>query len=578
MGRKSPKAPKPTVFGRLRGYFAESLVKNSAFLIVNLGISAVSGYGAVVLLTRFFSVSAVGISAAAAGASSLVISITQSGINYSLPRFLPTSRHRNALINTLNTGVIIATAVGCIIFLATPFADKMFALGGFLFCVIFVVSSCLQAGTGVLGLVLIADRQSGKMVRANTIVNITRLAAPPAFKAAGNIGAFISRVISSLFSYILLARVLRRGGHRFKAELNTRALRELGRFSIGMSVATVIGGLPLMLLPIVVLSRLGAEQSAYWSIAIVIGNLLNSLPGTVTQALLPEVTHHPAQRKRLLIRSTYMVTGMIVPALILAYFAAPIVVGVLGGSYSAGMLPALHWLIFASFITMLNYASGAILFLAKKSTAITAVNVVDAIIVLGMAGAWATDARGVAISWFVGDVANTVCFGLFAFLALREVGFRFEDLGGPEVPSVAEPVRPVPAAYSVEQAFTVLGRMAEQQRPAAAEQQPDHAFTVLGRIAEEQRLAYVQQPYLDVTQPWGLYTALAIRESEREWAMRRAAEGGLDQTKMDLYGSDAGPAPGGYSHPGRHGGTRRGRGFDRDGEQRDYPGSSNRRR
>lgn len=512
----------------LRGYVAESLVKNSAFLIVNLGVTAVSGYGSLALLTHFFSVSAVGISAAAVGASSLIISISQSGINYSLPRFLPTSKHRNALINTLNTGVIIATAVGCVIFLATPFADKMFALGGFLFCVIFVVSSCLQAGAGVLGLVLIADRQSGKMVRANTIVNIIRLAAPPAFKAAGNIGAFISRVIFGLFSYIILARVLRQGGHRFKAELSTSALRELGRFSIGMSVATFMGGLPLMMLPIVVLSRLGAEQSAYWSIAIVIGSLLNSLPGAVTQALLPEVTHHPDQRRRLLIRSTYMVTGMVVPALIVAYFAVPFAVGILGGTYSAGMLPALHWLIFASFITMLNYAAGAILFLAKKSAAIAVVNVIDAIIVLGMAGAWATDARGVAISWFVGDVANTVCFGLFAFLALREVGFRFEDLGGPEAPSMAERVHPVPAPHSVEEAFTVLGRIAEQQRPAAAQQPDQRAFTVLDWIAEQQQVADVQ-PYLDVTQPVGLYTALAIREAEREWAARRAAEGGLDQ-------------------------------------------------
>lgn len=539
-GLRGQEAPKLSLPGRVRRYVAESLVKNSAFLIINLGITTVTAYGALALLTHFFSVDAVGISAAAVSASSLITTITQSGINYSLPRFLPTSNHRNALINTLNTGVIIATAIGCIIFLATPFADKMFPLGGFLFCVIFIVSSCLQAGSSVLGLVLIADRQSGKMTGANTTSNLIKVAAPLVFMTLGNIGAYISRVIGSLFSYILLARVLRQRGHRFKLELRTAALRELGRFSIGMSVATLIGGLPLMMLPIVVLSRLGAAQSAYWSIAIVIGTLLNSLPSSVTQALLPEITHHPAERKHLLIRSTFLVSGLVVPALIVTYLVAPLMTGILGGSYSTGMLPALHWLIFASFITMLNYASGAILFLAKKSMAIATVNVIDAIIVLGMAGIWATDARGVAISWFIGDIANTVFFGLFAFLALREVGFRFEDLGGPETPFVSEQVRPIPAPGSV-----------------------DQAFEVLVSIAEQQRLGGNRQSYINLTEPRGLYTALALQESEQEEHQRRA-NASLTATRSDLY--DGNPAP------GRDSGIRNRQPYGMDRHERNEPG------
>lgn len=545
---QSPEASGLPLVARLRRYVAESLVKNSAFLIINLGITTVCGYGSVALLTHFFSVDAVGISAAAVSASTLIISITQSGVNYSLPRFLPTSNHRAALINTLNTGVIVATAIGCVIFLATPFADKMFVLGGFQFSVIFIASSCLLAGSSVLGLVLIADRQSAKMASANTIGNVIKLASPPLFNVMGSIGAFLARVIYSLFTYVILARTLRRRGHRFKLELSPAALRELGRFSIGMSVATVIGGLPLMMLPIVVLSRLGAAQSAYWSIAIVIGTLLNSLPSVITQALLPEITHHPGERKRLLIRSTYMVTGLVVPAVIVAYFAAPYLIDILGGSYSAGMLPALHWLVFASVITMLNYASGAILFLAKKTTSITVVNVIDAIIVLGMAGAWATDARGVAISWFVGDVANTIFFGLFAFLALREVGFRFEDLGSPEAPPVAQQVRPVAVPDSVGEALEVLTSIAEQQRVAAG-----------------------RQPYLNLTDSKGLYTALALQESEREWSQRRAAEGKVAETGLDLHD----PTPG---TRGRHAGTAQTYRYDADSDDRNYPeGGSGRR-
>lgn len=480
------------MFANIRSHATESLVKNSAFLILNLGLATVSGYVSLILLAHFFSVDAVGLSATAVSASALIISVTQSGITYSLPRFLPRTNHRNALINTLHTGVLIVTVIGCVIFLMTPFADKMFALGGLLFPVVFIIGTCLQAGSAVLQLVLVADRQSGKMARANIIPNLARLAAPPFFVSLGDIGAFMSRMFYNVFSYIILARILIRGGHRFKLELSKLAMRELGRFSIGMSVATIIGGLPLMMLPIVALSRLGAAQSAYWSIAVTIGTMLNSLPSMVTQALLPEITHRPTQRRHLLIKSTFIVTGLVIPALIIVYLASPFLVGVLGGSYSKGMLPALHWLIFSCFITMLNYASGAILFIARKTTAITVVNVIDAVIVLGMAGLWAADARGIAISWFVGDVANTIFFGLFALLALREVGYHFENLGDQEVPSAADQALQKPTSGSIEESFALLSW-----------------------IADQQRLTADRPPYLSLTDSRGLYTALAFQEAKR---------------------------------------------------------------
>lgn len=514
---RSQDAGQPSFFARVRSQAAESLVKNSAFLIINLGIMTLSGYGSLMLLTHFFTVDAVGLSAAAVSASTLIISITQSGINYSLPRFLPTTKNRNVLINTLHTGVVIATAIGCAIFLITPFADKMFAIGGFLlFSFIFIASTCLQAGSTVLRLVLVADRQSGKMTRANIVPNIVRLGAPAVFNGLGNFGAFISRVFYNVFSYIIFARILVRGGHRFKPELSRDAIRELGRFSLGMSVATVIGGLPLMMLPIVVLSRLGAAQSAYWSVAITIGTLLNSLPSMVTQALLPEITHRPSQRKQLLIRSTFMVTGLVVPTLVFVYLGSPFIIGAFGGSYSAQILPAVHWLIFAAFITMLNYASGAILFLAKKSTEMAVINVINAIIVLGMADLWATDVKGIAISWFVGDVANTAIFGLFAMLALREVSYRFEDLGGPEPLSAAAPAGLTSMPASTQEAFDLLSGIAEQQRQAGSD-----------------------RPYLNLTDTRDLYTARAFQEAESEWRRLQTTRWRLNETRPQTYG-DAG--------------------------------------
>ena len=94
---------------------------------------------------------------------------------------------------------------------------------------------------------------------------------------------------------------------------------------------------------------------------------------------------------------------------------------------------------------MLNAVSGAILFIAKKSAVMTIVNAINAVMVIGMVAVWATNAKEIAIAWAIGDVANTVLFGVFALLAVLEVGGRLERLGVDAVPGTGATPKPGPA-------------------------------------------------------------------------------------------------------------------------------------
>jgi O-antigen/teichoic acid export membrane protein len=413
-----------------RRFFSESLFKNSAFLIINLGVGAVCGFGSLTLLTHVFSVRDVGLSAIAAASCSLVISITQFGATWTLPRYLPTAKDRTALINTLLTAVVLATAFSSVVFLALPYAKNLWVLGGIAFDIVFVIAACLAAAQTVLTTILVCDRSSDKLAVLGIIPNVARVTAPPVFSLLGGLGAFIARMIANLFGVIPCGVLLARRGHRFRVSLNHEVVRDVAKFSVGMYVATLVGSLPQLVLPLIVLSRVGAQQTAYWSICISIGALLFSLPSIITQALLPEVSLRHTERRALLARSARVSTALIVPLLLIAFFCAPIGLAVFGRAYVSGALVPLRWLIVAGFITMLNYASGAILFIAKKSAMMTIVNLINAIVVLGLVAFWATNVADVAIAWMIGDICNTVFFGLFAFLALRQVGGRWEELGG----------------------------------------------------------------------------------------------------------------------------------------------------
>jgi hypothetical protein len=148
----------------------------------------------------------------------------------------------------------------------------------------------------------------------------------------------------------------------------------------------------------------------------------------------------------------------------------------------------------------------------------------------------------VAIAWFIGDIANTVLFGLFAYLALREVGYRYEALGGeqaaPAVARVPVPASsvPAPASYarmpaSLRQAFDALADIAERQRaaqPTSATRSLTsttgvlRALDVLAAIAEQQRGTVLQDPSQmhRLTEPHGLYSVLMFQEAERARASK----------------------------------------------------------
>jgi O-antigen/teichoic acid export membrane protein len=524
--------------GFVRRLFAESLFRNASFLIINLGVGAVSGYGGQALLTHVFSTADVGLSGAAVSAAALIETITLLGVSFSLPRYLPTAKNRRAMINTLFTSVISLTLVAAVIFLALPDSRKYIeGLGGTLFIVAFTVALCVQVGTTLVSTVLIADRASDKTATLGMIPAAIRVVAPLALSFLGSLGSFVARVIPDSFAFVLFAGSLVRGGHRFRPEFDMEVVRELGSFSVGMYIANIVGGLPQMLLPVIAISRVGNTQSAYWLTATSIASILYLLPSSVTSALLPEAAIRPNERGHLLRRSMLMIVGLVTPALIIAYLGAPLALAPFGHGIPQGSLPVLRILILSGSITMLNAVSGAVMFVAKKSTQITIVNTVNAVIVLGLALVWATSAKDISIAWLIGDIANTVLFAGFAVLAVMEVGGRLSELGGDVVLTPEEVATTGPQA-----ALDLLFTMAEQQGgagmyggynmyrspyPAALTTSRGLYSLAAFQVAERQRLSRTSPQLGAIT---------SAKTSARGAALRQAgqASGGRDDTHQAL--------------------------------------------
>jgi hypothetical protein len=159
-----------------------------------------------------------------------------------------------------------------------------------------------------------------------------------------------------------------------------------------------------------------------------------------------------------------LVPAIVLPTLALAFFLSPIGLAIFGHSYVIGALGPLRWLILAALVSMPLSVLGAILVVAKKSLMTTIANAVDAIVVISLLELWAKNDSEIAVSWTVGEFGNIMLFALFAFLALREVNWRWEDLGGTQAEPTADPLLRGLSTTGQLQGLAKLMAIAEQQR------------------------------------------------------------------------------------------------------------------
>jgi len=108
-----------------------------------------------------------------------------------------------------------------------------------------------------------------------------------------------------------------------------------------------------MILPIMVLNVLGAEQAAYYYIAFAIASLLFMIPNAISMSLFVEGSHGEAL-KRTVVKSLFAILSLLIPAAAALYVCGGWVLGVVGAEYAAGGLGVLRVMVAASLFVGVN--------------------------------------------------------------------------------------------------------------------------------------------------------------------------------------------------------------------------------
>lgn len=297
----------------------DQVARSSAYLLAATVTTAGLGFLFWVAAAHLFSPAQVGTATSLANAISLIAYFSLCGLNNTLVRFPAAPERRNAQITR---AALVVFTVGCLLgtgyLLGLPWygsrllavrADPVQAVSVVLFCALAAVNLLTDA-------VFIRER----LAQYNTLVDgvlqgLAKLGLPFLLTGLGAFGLVTASGAGSVVAVLASFWFLRRRiGLRFQLTGGGTRLRERLGFSLATYLSSLLNLLPLLVLPLIVLQRLGSSAAAYYFVAFQVANLANAVSFAVSESMFAEISADESRFAPVLRRSAKLIALVQLPA------------------------------------------------------------------------------------------------------------------------------------------------------------------------------------------------------------------------------------------------------------------------
>jgi glycosyltransferase involved in cell wall biosynthesis/O-antigen/teichoic acid export membrane protein len=361
-----PSTPATWVGSRLRALRDDSLVRNSAVLLLATIVLAGGGFLFWQLAAHLFTPAQIGQASALISMSTLLGNIALLGMNNSLIRYLG---HWPDPARTINSGVLLvagAAGLGALVFVAgSPvFAPRLAEALDTPKAVAFG----LLTVAGALGMlydnVFIALRRTGQILGRNILVVVLRLLLPLVLIGAGGFGVFTAYWLAFAVALVPYLVVLRRT-YRLRARPSLGRLRDMWGYSIGTHTATIILMLPTLLMPALVAQRVGLDEAGFYYVASLVAGVLLFVPQAAGRSLFAEAYHDGGHTAEHLPRVLRLTAGVQAPILLVVIAAGWPLLRLFGQAYTHAY-PLLVLLAIANALTSVGYVGSTLLLISGR--------------------------------------------------------------------------------------------------------------------------------------------------------------------------------------------------------------------
>jgi len=373
----------------LRNILNDALYRGSLILLVNTLATAGIGFLFWTLAARSYPAATVGIFSSVTSGVGLLAAIAALGLPNTMIRYVvSTDNPRELLVASVTAIATVGTAL-CLaaVLILGPYLPPALHLhqrGGMVLFVAALVGFTAVGGTIDAG--LIATRSSHAVLIKNLLGSTVKVAALLLLVNLRSSGLLISYglglLLATLLSSIVLFRKLRgRAGFR-----SFRVLRQFLSKTSGNYLATVMGILPVSVVPIEVLVIRGAAETARFAVAFLIAGFLNFIPSTVAQVLFAEASHQGVTLGTQLRKAVRGVYALLIPALLVVVPAAPLLLRLFGTAYATAATGCLRILALSALLTGGTYLVDSLLIARDRTRAYVFMNGANAALVLGCVG------------------------------------------------------------------------------------------------------------------------------------------------------------------------------------------------
>lgn len=406
----------------------DSLFRNAVFLTTSTAVMSVLGFGFWLFVAHLYSPSETGIAAALISITALISNLSMLGFNSGLIRFLPESKDQSGDINAASVTVVAATIVATTVYLILQnhfgvslafFAHHLWAWPLFLFLMVAISLNSLTDN------VFIANRQAEYHTITYAVFGVVKLILPVLLIALGALGiftAYVSAVVVSLaLSYYFMWRSR---DYKLLARPNWKMISETRQYAGSNYIGTILAGLPVQLMPALIIAKIGSAQAAFFALAWTMVNLLYVVPTSFAQSLLAESSHNPARQKNHMFQVIKFLTIILTPLIVLAVFIAPYLLKVFGNQYSMGSTKIFQILAAGTFFVAINALANTRLNVRRHSNGIIVTQLTVAIVTIGLTPLLLRYGLvGVGLAIVAGNIASNIVH-LIYYLGDKPTDFK----------------------------------------------------------------------------------------------------------------------------------------------------------
>lgn len=406
--------------GALAALRHDHLMRNALFILLSNATMGAFGFGFWLIGARLFSTSDVGLATTLVTATILISYASLLGFNSTFVRLLPTSVHRDDEISTgLLLTFVSATGLSVLYVVVVPqFVPQLgFVRSSPAYVIGFIATTAFSCVNLLTDAIFIAYRSAHfNMIVDGVVQSGLRMALPVLFVGLGAFGIYAASGIAAFAAVALSVLLLvTRFGYRPRLVVSLDVLRRVLRYSAANYTSNLLAMVPILLLPLLVVHRLGAAPGGYFYIAYQIANLLFAVGMAIGQSLFAEGSQRDASFASLVRRSGIAQLVVVVPGAAVLMASAPWILGIFGAGYRSHATATLVVFAASAPAVALNFWTTSLLRIRDRLAPLIWSNVVYAAVVCGLAAVWVDGGLvWTAVAWLIGNLVS----GLYGVAAL----------------------------------------------------------------------------------------------------------------------------------------------------------------